>query len=175
MVPGYTTLTNDPPRSQMPTWRVTSILAVPCRCLAITMLRAALSAVGVRVDAGYCLHQSNRPSAGSRLHHVHWHPRDHGTIWFLPVCWTRGGSWKHACCCLANHLDHRYRSDQQDGLFFTTIWRGITSGSIWEKLNFQAGAPIRSLNAERPDLAGEVSNLFATPSLVSFSALLLSD
>jgi penicillin V acylase-like amidase (Ntn superfamily) len=41
-----------------------------------------------------------------------------------------------------------------------------------KKLNFSAGAPIRSLNAERPDLAGEVSGLFSSPSPGAISLLL---
>jgi len=43
-----------------------------------------------------------------------------------------------------------------------------------QKLNFQVGAPIRSLKADRPDLAGEVSGLFTSPS-PAISMLLLSD
>ena len=53
----------------------------------------------------------------------------------------------------------------------------IARNNFWidmGKLNFQAGAPIRSLNAERPDLAGEVSYLFAAPS-PAIPMLLLSD
>lgn len=44
-----------------------------------------------------------------------------------------------------------------------------------KKLNFQSGAPIRSLNAERPDLSGEVSMLFTSPAPTSSLMLLLSD
>lgn len=53
----------------------------------------------------------------------------------------------------------------------------IARNNFWiemGKLNFQAGAQIRSLNAERPDLHGEVSALFSTPPIAAYE-LLLSD
>lgn len=53
----------------------------------------------------------------------------------------------------------------------------LARNNFWidmRKLNFQEGAPIRSLKADRPDLAGEVSSLFTAPS-PAIPLLLLSD
>ena len=54
----------------------------------------------------------------------------------------------------------------------------IARNNFWidmGKLNFQVGAPVRSLNVERPDLAGEVSGLFYSVPAGSISLLLFSD
>lgn len=53
----------------------------------------------------------------------------------------------------------------------------LARNNFWidmKKLNFQEGAPIRSLKADRPDLAGEVSAWFSAPPIASYE-LLLSD
>ncbi len=57
------------------------------------------------------------------------------------------------------------------------FFHNMVLNNFWidmKKLNFQAGAPVRSLNAERPDLHGEVSGLFSSLS-PGISLLLLSD
>ncbi|MDP1891355.1 MAG: linear amide C-N hydrolase [Gemmatimonadaceae bacterium] len=59
-------------------------------------------------------------------------------------------------------------------VYFT---HNVARNNFWidmRKLNFQEGAPIRSLKADRPDLAGEVSSFFTSPS-PAMPSLLLSD
>lgn len=87
-----------------------------------------------------------------------------GAVWFLgdtpiaawPTLWT-------ALSDLTNKA-----------VYFT---HNLARNNFWidmQKLNFQEGAPIRSLKADRPDLAGEVSGLFTSPS-PAIPLLLLSD
>lgn len=57
------------------------------------------------------------------------------------------------------------------------FFHNMVRNNFWidmKKLNFSAGAPVRCLNAERPDLAGEVSGMFTAPS-PAIPVLLLSD
>lgn len=52
----------------------------------------------------------------------------------------------------------------------------LARNNFWidmNKLNFNTGAPVKSLNAQGTDLIGEVSALFAAPSLASYELLLL--
>ncbi len=54
----------------------------------------------------------------------------------------------------------------------------VARNNFWidmQKLKFQTGAPVLHLNADRPDLAGEVSRLFGSSAQGSISFLLLSD
>ncbi len=52
----------------------------------------------------------------------------------------------------------------------------LARNNFWidmNKLNFNEGAPVKSLNAQRDDLIGEASGKFAPPSLVPVTSLLL--
>jgi len=165
---GYTVLTNDPPFDQQisnlpryqyfggglplpgdidPTSRFVRASAF------LSTLKAAFSNPAIKTDAISALFTAIR-SLMQPFGAVFFSGDTPVTGW--PTLWTA-------------------LSDLTNKAFYFT--HNLARNNFWidmRKLDFQEGAPIQSLKADRPDLAGEVSSLFTSPS-PAIPSLLLSD
>lgn len=154
----YTTLTNDPPLDQQmanlcryqylggslplpgdldPTSRFVRASAF------LSTLNTAFSNPAIKPDPIASMFSAIRSLAAP-----------FGAVWFLPGG-TPYAAWPTLWTAVSDLTNK--------AVYFN---HNVARNNFWidmKKLNFQAGAPIRSLKADRPDLSGEVSRLFTSP------------